>query len=282
MSKDSVFVTPLWLSEHLHRQDVAIIDASWYLPAQKRDAAAEYKAGHIPGAVRFDIDAISDHTSALPHMLPTQEDFSDAIGELGISDDMTIIVYDGAGLFSAARVWWTLTVFGAKKVFVLEGGFPAWTAAGLAVESGHVEKLPARFSAVLDATKVADIASVALAAATGVATIVDARPADRFRGEAPEPRPGLRSGHIPGSRNVPFANLVANGTLVDPKTIRSTFEEAGVDLDRPVVTSCGSGVSAAVLALALASIDRPVAGLYDGSWSEWGARLDQPVATGDA
>jgi thiosulfate/3-mercaptopyruvate sulfurtransferase len=281
MSSQTVFVTPLWLSDHLHRQDIAIVDASWYLPAQNRNADAEYEAGHIPGAIRFDIDAISDRTSALPHMLPTQDDFSTAVSELGISDDMTIIVYDGAGLFSAARVWWTFRVFGAKKVFVLEGGFPAWKAAGLAIESGRVEKLPATFSAAFDKSQVAGIDAVATAAETGVATVVDARAADRFRGEAPEPRPGLRSGHIPGSRNVPFAKLVANGTLVDPDTIRKIFEEAGVDLDHPIVTSCGSGVSAAVLALALASIDRPVAGLYDGSWSEWGARLDKPIATGE-
>jgi thiosulfate/3-mercaptopyruvate sulfurtransferase len=275
------FVSTAWLHDHLDAPDLVVVDASWYLPTMNRDGKAEYAAGHIPGAVHFDIDAIADKTSPLPHMLPRPEDFGRMAGALGIGDGMRVIVYDGAGLFAAPRVWWTLRTFGARDVAILEGGAPKWRAEGRPWTDEPTRRRPAVFTAKLDHSAVADGDAVAQALASGSAQVVDARPADRFRGEAPEPRPGVRAGHMPGSLNVPFTRIVADGKLRSPEEIEAAFREAGVDLDRPVVTSCGSGVSASILAVALESLDRPIKALYDGSWADWGSS-ERPVATSPA
>jgi thiosulfate/3-mercaptopyruvate sulfurtransferase len=270
-----------WLAGRLDDPRTRIVDGSWYLPAQHRDARGEYLAGHIPGAVFFDIDDIADKTSGLPHMLPDEGSFAAAAGALGISEADTIVVYDGAGLFSAPRVWWTFRAFGAGDVRILDGGLPAWRAAGYPLEAGEPRVAAAAFKARPPAAAVADLAGVQDALRSGSATIVDARPAARFAGEAPEPRPGLRSGHMPGAKNLPFDRLVdAAGRLRPPDDLRRLFEEAGVDLATPVATSCGSGVTAAVLALALATLGKTDVALYDGSWAEWGGRADADVATG--
>ncbi len=268
------------LDAHLGDPRTAVIDASWYMPAEQRDAYKEYLSAHIPGAVFFDIDRIADTSVPLPHMLPKPDALARSMGELGLSEDLRYVVYDGDGLFAAARVWWTLRVFGVQDVRVLGGGMPKWKAEGRRLEAGAVTRSARTFVAHFNAAAVADSDVVSRSLENGSAQVVDARSAPRFRGEVPEPRPGVRSGHIPRSFNLPYANLVADGQLKSPEAIRAEFRQAGIELNKPIITSCGSGVSAAILAMAVETAGSLMPQLYDGSWADWGSRPELPLATG--
>ena len=270
-------VSTEWLAERLRDPTVGVVDGSYFLPTQKRDAHAEYRAGHIPGAVFFDIEAVSDHSTELPHMLPGTTQFGEVVGGLGIGDGDTVVVYDSTGLFSAPRVWWTFRIMGAKSVYILDGGLPKWKAEGRPLDTGDTKRAAKTFTAEMNVGAVAMLDDVRLAQAGSSAQIVDARSAERFAGKAPEPRPGLRSGHIPRSFNVPYDRLLDNGRLASRERVVAAFTSAGVDLDKPIITSCGSGVTAAILTFALDSIGKEPQGLYDGSWAEWGSRPDLPV-----
>jgi thiosulfate/3-mercaptopyruvate sulfurtransferase len=270
-------VTTQWLQDHLDAPDIVVVDGSYYLPTMKRNAREEYLAGHIPGAVYFDIDAISDHASDLPHMLPSPEAFSSAMRGLGIGDGTTIVVYDGAGLFSAPRVWWTFRTFGVRDVYILDGGMPKWKTEGRPLDFGEVRRTPRHFTARFNRGAVADVEDVKKALADPTIQVVDARSAARFAGTAPEPRAGLKSGHMPGALNLPWDLIVEDGRLVSPDRIKKAFGDAGVEIAKPVVTTCGSGVSAAILWLALDAIGKEPKALYDGSWTEWASRGDLPI-----
>jgi thiosulfate/3-mercaptopyruvate sulfurtransferase len=278
----SPLVTTDWLAAHLGEPGLVVLDGSWHMPDAGRDPKAEYAQGHIPDAVFFDIDQVSDHTSRLPHMLPAPADFATAVRRLGVEPDSTVVVYDSVGVFSAPRVWWSFRAMGHANVFVLDGGLKKWLAEGHPVESGWREAAHGEFKAHLRPELVQDLAGVRQLLESGSAQVVDARSAARFRGEAPEPRYGVREGHMPGALNAPWAGIVADdGTLRPPQALKAAFDAAGVDLARPIVTTCGSGISAAILALALAVLGHEDAPVYDGSWSEWGAAdAGTPVATG--
>ena len=270
-----------WLAAHLRDPDLRVLDASWYLPDAGRNARAEYEAGHIPGARFFDIDEISDLRSNLPHMAPPPEKFISRMRAMGVGDGHQVVVYDGAGLFSAARVWWLFRLMGKTDVAVLDGGMPKWKAEGREVEDMPPILRERHITVSRQNHLVKDVTQVAHAAKLREAEILDARAAPRFRGEVAEPRPGLRSGHIPGAKNIPFATVLnPDGTMKSPAEARAVFEAAGVDLTKPAITSCGSGVTAAVLSLALERMGHRNHALYDGSWSEWGMYEDLAVAKG--
>jgi thiosulfate/3-mercaptopyruvate sulfurtransferase len=259
-----------------------VVDGSWSLPGSGRDAAAEYAAGHIPGAVFFDLDASSDISTSLPHMLPEAERFAARMSALGLNDGDDLIIYDGSGAnLSAARVWWTFRVFGHYRVAVLDGGMGKWRAEGRPLERTPVTLPPGRFSARLDRTAVRDLAAVRANLIARGEQVVDMRAAGRFTGVDPEPRPGLRAGHIPGSRNLPYTDLVvADGTILPEAELRSRLDAAGIDLSQPIIATCGSGTSACALLLALEFLGQSNASLYDGAWTEWASRSDTPVETG--
>lgn len=274
----SPLVTTQWLADHLRAPDVRIVDASWYLPDMKRDAKAEYAEAHIPNAVFFDLDEISDTGSQYPHMLPQPEKFASRMKKLGLGDGHRIVVYDGAGLFSAARVWWMFRVMGHEDVFVLDGGFPKWRAEGRPVDDMTPVPQARHFTPRPNHLILRDAAQVLENLKTKREQVVDARGPARFNATEPEPRPGVRGGHIPGAKNLHYSRLLnPDGTLRKGDALAAAFRDAGVDVTKPVVASCGSGVTAGVIALALKAMDAPDAAIYDGSWAEWGSRHELPL-----
>lgn len=278
----ATLVSTDWLAQRLTSPDLRVLDASWYLPDQGRDPLEEYAEAHIPGARFVALDDVSDGRSALPHMAPPVEKFMSRMRRLGVGDGHMIVIYDGAGLFSAARLWWLMRVFG-QRAAILDGGLPKWRAEGREVTSAPPQIRDRHMTVTQHPELLRDVTEVAQSAKLGHAQILDARAAARFRGDAPEPREGLRAGHIPGSRNLPFSQVLnADGTMKDDDALRAAFEGAGIDLSRPVVTTCGSGVTAAILNLALARLGHGDHALYDGSWSEWGMYPDLSIATGEA
>lgn len=282
-ARGSYVVETDWLADHLDAPDLVVLDGSWYLPTSGRDARAEYAEAHIPGALFFDIDDISDESSSLPHMLPSTVKFASRMKQMGVGDGMRVVVYDSAGMFSAARVWWTFRVMGHEDVAVLNGGLPKWKAEGRPMTSDPTPPRSQRhFTPRFNASLVRDLEDMKRIVDNSAAQVVDGRPPARFSGAEPEPRLGLRSGHIPGSRNVPHSRLLnPDGTFKPASELHRVLTEAGIDPAKPVVTTCGSGIAAGVLSLALALIGQPDAGLYDGSWTEWGREdAGTPVETG--
>ena len=276
-------VSTEWLQAHLKDPDLRILDGSYYLPQMARDPRAEYDAAHIPNARFFDIDDVADHGSDLPHMVPPVEKFMSRMRAMGVGDGHQVVVYDGMGLFSAARVWWLFKLMGQNNIAVLDGGFPKWRAEGRPVEDLPPVIRDRHMTVRRQNHMVKDVTQVSAASKLGDYEIIDARSPGRFRGEEPEPRVGLRPGHIPGSKNVCFKDLLnADQTMKNPVEMRQIFEAAGVDFNKPAITTCGSGVTAAVLSLGLERIGKTDHSLYDGSWSEWGMFPTVPVATGDA
>jgi thiosulfate/3-mercaptopyruvate sulfurtransferase len=271
-------VTTGWLATHLGDPDLRVLDGSWHMPQLKRDPRAEFEAAHIPGAVFFDIDAIADGGTSLPHMLPTADEFSAAAGALGVGNGDRVVVYDSRGVVSAARVWWTFRVFGHTAVAVLDGGLPKWRTEGRPVESGPVKPPARRFTGTFNPSLVRSVDQMLQNLGSRSEQVLDARSRGRFEGTEPEPRPGLRGGHIPGSLNLPYDLLYRpDGTLRPPDELRAQLEQSGADIARPVTTTCGSGITAAVLAFALHLVGAPNVAVYDGSWTEWAGRADTPI-----
>jgi thiosulfate/3-mercaptopyruvate sulfurtransferase len=277
-------VTTDWLAAHLNDPNVRIVDASFKMPGVLPLPKEDYLAAHIPGAVFFDVDAVSDHSNPLPHMFPSAAQFGRDVGALGIGNDDTVVIYDAGGWVAGPRAWWMFLAYGHDKVRLLDGGLKKWRAEGRGVASGEAKPKPAMFTAAFDAGRVRSMEQMVANLSSHGEQVIDARATDRFEGRVPEPRPGLRSGHIPGARSVPYNKLfdAATGTMKPLADLRAAFADAGVKLDAPIVTSCGSGVSAAVLTLALYRLGVGNPAIYDGSWSEWGKLDGPPVATGPA
>ncbi len=275
-------VTTEWLAQRLGDPKLKVVDATLFMPGDPRDAASLFAEAHIPGAVFFDIEDLSDHSSDLPHMLADVDVFGEKVGRLGVGSGDTVVAYDGHGLFSAARAWWNFRVMGHTDVYVLDGGLPRWRAEGRAIETGPANPKPASFETRLDLSLVRDIDQVRDLLQSRAEQVVDARAAGRFEGTVPEPRPGMRSGHMPGARSLPFTNLVEDGGLKSRDSILDVFKTAGVDAHQRLTATCGSGVTASVIALAMARVGLAGAAIYDGSWSEWGSRADTAIVTGPA